>query len=139
MTGRLTVRERRSAVLSASSSRSSPSTWAWAPRVPSRVSWPGAHSCSPSSRWRPPPPATPPAWRRVGLDANWSVGYLAARLYVGWEFLYAGLDKATNSWYSGAGAGAVKGTLTGAIAQSHATAANVAPAVANWFAWSPST
>ena len=72
---------------------------------------------------------------RVGLDANWSVGYLAARLYVGWEFLYAGLDKATNSWYSGAGAGAVKGTLTGAIAQSHATAANAHPAVANWFAW----
>jgi thiosulfate dehydrogenase (quinone) large subunit len=71
---------------------------------------------------------------RVGLDANWSVGYLAARLYVGWEFLNAGLDKATNSWYSGAGAGAVKGTLTGAIAQSHATAANAHPAVANWFA-----
>jgi len=72
---------------------------------------------------------------RVGLDANWSVGYLAARLYVGWEFFYAGWDKATNSWFSGAGAGAVKGTLTGAIAQSHVTAATPHPAVANWFGW----
>jgi thiosulfate dehydrogenase (quinone) large subunit len=70
---------------------------------------------------------------RLGLDADWSVAYLAARLYVGWEFLNAGLDKATNSWYSGAGAAEVKGTLTGAVAQSHATATNPYPAVANWF------
>ncbi|MEO9174205.1 MAG: hypothetical protein ABI317_01740, partial [Gaiellales bacterium] len=50
----------------------------------------------------------------LGLDESWSLGYLAARLYVGWEFLYAGWDKASNSWYSGGGAGEVKGTLTGA-------------------------
>jgi thiosulfate dehydrogenase (quinone) large subunit len=70
---------------------------------------------------------------RLGLDANWSLGYLAARLYVGWEFLYAGWDKASNSWYNGGGAGAVKGTLTGAVAQSHATATNPYPAVSDWF------
>jgi thiosulfate dehydrogenase [quinone] large subunit len=70
---------------------------------------------------------------RVGLDEDWSIAYLAARLYVGWEFLYAGWDKATNSWFSGGGAGAVKGTLAGAIAQSHASAADPHPAVANWF------
>jgi thiosulfate dehydrogenase (quinone) large subunit len=69
----------------------------------------------------------------LGLDESWSLGYLAARLYVGWEFLYAGLDKATNSWYNGGGAGEVKGTLTGAVAQSHATAANPYPAVSDWF------
>jgi thiosulfate dehydrogenase (quinone) large subunit len=72
---------------------------------------------------------------RVGLDADWSIGYLAARLYVGWEFLYAGLDKATNGWYHGAGAGAVKGTLSGAVAGSHATATNPFPPVANWYGW----
>jgi thiosulfate dehydrogenase [quinone] large subunit len=70
---------------------------------------------------------------RVGLDQSWSVGYLAARLYVGWEFLYAGMDKATNSWFSGGGAGAVKGTLLGAVAGSHASAADPHPAVADWF------
>jgi thiosulfate dehydrogenase (quinone) large subunit len=70
---------------------------------------------------------------RVGLDTNWSLGFLAARLYVGWEFLYAGWDKATNSWFSGGGTDAVKGTLAGAVANSHATAANPHPAVSNWF------
>ena len=71
---------------------------------------------------------------RVGLDESWSLGYLSARLYVGWEFLYAGWDKATNSWFSGGGTDAVKGTLGGAVASSHATAANPHPAVSNWFA-----
>ncbi|MEO9175668.1 MAG: DoxX family membrane protein, partial [Gaiellales bacterium] len=37
------------------------------------------------------------------------------------------------SWYSGGGAGEVKGTLTGAVAQSHTTAANPYPAVSDWF------
>jgi thiosulfate dehydrogenase (quinone) large subunit len=72
---------------------------------------------------------------RVGLNEDWSVGYLAARLYVGWEFLYAGWDKATNSWYNGGGAGEVKGTLAGAVASSHATAKNPFPPVADWFGW----
>jgi hypothetical protein len=72
---------------------------------------------------------------RVGLDRDWSLGFLAARLYVGWQFLYAGWDKATNSWYSGGGEGAVKGTLGGAVAQSHASAADPHPAVSNWFGW----
>jgi thiosulfate dehydrogenase [quinone] large subunit len=72
---------------------------------------------------------------RVGLDADWSLGYLAARLYVGWEFFYAGWDKATNGWYHGGGAGAVSGTLSGAIAGSHASVATPHPAVAHWFGW----
>jgi hypothetical protein len=38
---------------------------------------------------------------RVQLDKDWSVAYLAARLFVGWEFLYAGWDKATTNWYDG--------------------------------------
>jgi thiosulfate dehydrogenase [quinone] large subunit len=70
---------------------------------------------------------------RVGLNEDWSLGYLAARLYVGWEFLYAGWDKATNSWYNGGGAGEVKGTLLGAVTSSHATAKNPYPPVADWF------
>jgi thiosulfate dehydrogenase [quinone] large subunit len=75
---------------------------------------------------------------RVGLDTDWSLGFLAARLYVGWEFLYAGWDKATNGWYSGGGEGAVSGTLGGAVAQSHASAADPHPAVSNWFGWTAS-
>jgi thiosulfate dehydrogenase [quinone] large subunit len=70
---------------------------------------------------------------RVGLNEDWSLGYLAARLYVGWEFLYAGSVKATNSWYNGGGAAEVKGTLLGAVASSHATAKNPYPPVADWF------
>jgi thiosulfate dehydrogenase [quinone] large subunit len=82
--------------------------------------------------------ATGRAWRfaRVGLHADWSLAYLAARLFVGWEFLYAGYEKATNGWYTdSAGTAEVKGLLGGAIAQSHATAQNPFPAVAHWFAW----
>ena len=70
---------------------------------------------------------------RVGLDRSWSLGFLAARLYVGWEFLHAGWEKAGASWFSGGGTDAVKGTLAGAVASSHATAANPHPAVSNWF------
>jgi thiosulfate dehydrogenase [quinone] large subunit len=73
---------------------------------------------------------------RVGLDADWSVGFLAARLYVGWEFLYAGSDKLTQSWYTQhAGMLEVKGILQGAIAQSQASAQNPFPAVPHWFAY----
>lgn len=73
---------------------------------------------------------------RVNLDADWSVAYLAARLFVGWEFLYAGWEKATHGWYSNAaGTAEVKGLLGGAIAQSHASAQNPFPPVAHWFAW----
>jgi thiosulfate dehydrogenase (quinone) large subunit len=75
------------------------------------------------------------ALARVGLDQDWSLGYLAARLFVGWEFLYAGWVKASTSWYSGAGAGEVKGFLSGGVAQSHATAATPFPNVSHWFAW----
>jgi thiosulfate dehydrogenase [quinone] large subunit len=73
---------------------------------------------------------------KVGLDANWSVGYLAARLYVGWEFLHAGWLKATDGWYTHhAGLLEVKGTLLGAIGQSHASAKDPFPAVSHWFAY----
>jgi uncharacterized membrane protein YphA (DoxX/SURF4 family) len=77
--------------------------------------------------------AGPPA--RLDLDKDWSVAYLAARLFVGWEFLYAGWSKATTSWYSGAGGVEVKGFLGGAIAQSHASAKAPFPNVSHWFAW----
>jgi len=73
---------------------------------------------------------------RVGLDADWSLEYLAARLFVGWEFLYAGWEKATNGWYTQhAGTAEVKGILTGAVAQSHASAQNPFPPVSHWFGW----
>jgi thiosulfate dehydrogenase [quinone] large subunit len=73
---------------------------------------------------------------RIGLDANWSVAYLAARLYVGWEFLHAGWLKATSGWYTQhAGLLEVKGTLLGAIAGSHASAKDPFPAVAHWYAY----
>ncbi len=75
------------------------------------------------------------ALARVGLDQNWSLAYLTARLFVGWEFLYAGWDKATNNWFHGAGSDEVKGFLGGAVGQSHATSANAFPAVSHWFAW----
>lgn len=71
---------------------------------------------------------------RVGLHADWSMAFLAARLYVGWEFLYAGWDKASNSWFSGAGETEVHGLLLGAVGQSHASAQNPNPGVAGWFA-----
>jgi thiosulfate dehydrogenase [quinone] large subunit len=72
----------------------------------------------------------------LGLGADWSLALLAARLYVGWEFLYAGWLKATNGWYTNsAGTAEVKGILAGAIAQSHASAQNPFPAVPHWFAW----
>ena len=72
---------------------------------------------------------------RVDLDKDWSVAYLAARLFVGWEFIYAGWSKATTSWYSGAGGAEVKGFLGGAVAQSHASAKVPFPNVSHWFAW----
>jgi thiosulfate dehydrogenase (quinone) large subunit len=73
---------------------------------------------------------------RVGLDADWSLGFLAARLYIGWEFLHAGWEKLTASWYTQhAGAAEVKGILEGAIAQSKASAQNPFPAVPHWFAY----
>ena len=73
---------------------------------------------------------------KVGLDANWSVGYLAARLYVGWEFLDAGWLKATSGWYTHhAGTGEVQGILSGAIAQSKASAKDPFPPVSHWFAY----
>jgi thiosulfate dehydrogenase [quinone] large subunit len=72
---------------------------------------------------------------RVDLEKDWSVAYLAARLFVGWEFLYAGWSKATTNWYSGAGGGEVKGLLGGGVAQSHASKAVPFPAVSHWFAW----
>jgi thiosulfate dehydrogenase [quinone] large subunit len=72
---------------------------------------------------------------RLDLDKDWSVAYLAARLFVGWEFLYAGWSKATTSWYSGAGGAEVKGFLGGAVAQSHASAKVPFPNVSHWFAW----
>lgn len=72
---------------------------------------------------------------RVGLDADWSMAYLTARLFVGWEFLYAGWSKATSSWFNGAGAPEVKGFLGGAVGQSHATGQSPFPAVSHWFAW----
>ena len=73
---------------------------------------------------------------RVGLDADWSLEYLAARLFVGWEFLYAGWEKATNGWYTQhAGTAEVKGILAGAVAQSHASAQNPFPPVSHWFGW----
>jgi thiosulfate dehydrogenase [quinone] large subunit len=73
---------------------------------------------------------------RIGLDANWSVGYLAARLYVGWEFLDAGWLKATSGWYTHhAGTAEVQGILGGAIAQSKASAKDPFPPVAHWFAY----
>ncbi len=75
---------------------------------------------------------------RVDLDKDWSVAYLAARLFVGWEFLYAGWSKATTSWYSGAGGAEVKGFLGGGVAQSHASATVPFPAVSHWFAWTAS-
>jgi thiosulfate dehydrogenase [quinone] large subunit len=75
---------------------------------------------------------------RVGLDQEWSLGYLTARLFVGWEFLYAGWDKASTSWFHGAGSPEVAGFLTGAVSQSHATAQNSFPAVSHWFAWTSS-
>ena len=71
----------------------------------------------------------------VGLDENWSLAYVAARLFVGWEFLYAGWDKATTNWFHGAGSEEVKGFLGGAVSQSHATGANAFPGVSHWFAW----
>lgn len=73
---------------------------------------------------------------RVGLDADWSLALLAGRLFVGWEFLYAGWLKATGGWYThAAGTAEVRGVLNGAITQSHATAQDPFPAVPHWFAW----
>jgi thiosulfate dehydrogenase (quinone) large subunit len=72
----------------------------------------------------------------IGLDADWSIGILAARLYVGWEFLHAGWLKMSDSWYTQhAGTLEVKGILQGAIAQSKASAQNPFPAVPHWFAY----
>jgi thiosulfate dehydrogenase [quinone] large subunit len=73
---------------------------------------------------------------RVGLDADWSIGFLAARLYVGWQFLHAAWLKMSDSWYTQhAGTLEVKGILQGAIAQSQASAQNPFPAVPHWFAY----
>src|SRR5438105_3055168 len=73
---------------------------------------------------------------RFGLNADWALGLLAARLYVGWEFLHAGWLKLTDGWYTQqAGTAEVKGILQGAIAQAHASAQNPFPAVPHWFAY----
>lgn len=73
---------------------------------------------------------------RAGLAADWSLALFAGRLFVGWEFLYAGWLKATGGWYThAAGTAEVKGVLAGAVAQSHASAQNPFPAVPHWFAW----
>lgn len=73
---------------------------------------------------------------KVGLDANWSLGFLAARLFVGWEFLYAGWMKASSGWYThAAGTAEVKGILAGAVASSHPSAQDPFPPVSHWFGW----
>ena len=74
---------------------------------------------------------------RVGLDQEWSLAYLAARLFVGWEFLHAGWEKASTNWYHGAGGSEVHGFLGGAVAGSHGAAGSF-PAVSHWFAWTSS-
>ncbi len=57
--------------------------------------------------------------------------WLLLRLYIGWEWLVAGWDKAASPAWVGAGAGAaVQGFLAGALAK----AAGAHPDVSSWYA-----
>jgi thiosulfate dehydrogenase [quinone] large subunit len=70
----------------------------------------------------------------AGLDQPYALGFLTARLFVGWQFLHAGWEKlVTEPGWLGSGHGAsAKGFLTGAAAPANSTGAH--PTVPAWFA-----
>lgn len=71
--------------------------------------------------------------QRLGLGNDWAIGFLAGRLFVGWEFLHAGWDKLTGAGWVGSDAGqSVKGFLD--FATSPAMTKGDFPAVPHWFA-----
>lgn len=64
-------------------------------------------------------------------DTRFSLIWLAVRLYVGWIWLEAGLEKVQNPAWAGSTAGvAMKGFIMGAIAK----ASEEHPAVQDWYA-----
>lgn len=67
-------------------------------------------------------------------DPRLGLVWLAARLWVGWEFLHAGWDKITDSAWVGSGApSAIHGFLSFAASDKMTTGDH--PAVATWYAW----
>jgi thiosulfate dehydrogenase [quinone] large subunit len=65
-------------------------------------------------------------------DTRFGWVWLIVRLYVGWEWFHAGLDKFNNPVWTGDKAGlAIKGFLAGAIQKT----AGAHPDVAGWYAW----
>lgn len=73
----------------------------------------------------------PPVSKFVFADTRFSVVWLIIRLYVGYEWVVAGLAKVKNPVWVGAKAGvAVKGFLIGAVAK----ASGAHPDVSGWYA-----
>ena len=69
--------------------------------------------------------------RLIFADTRFALVWLALRLYVGWMWLEAGLDKLGNPAWTGPEAGlAVKGFITGALAKT----AGPHPDVTGWYA-----
>ena len=73
----------------------------------------------------------PPFSRVLFADTRFAWIWLVARLYVGWIWLEAGLEKVQNPAWTGSTAGvAMKGFIMGAIAK----ASGEHPAVQDWYA-----
>ncbi|MCW2924128.1 MAG: small subunit DoxD [Thermoleophilia bacterium] len=69
----------------------------------------------------------------LGAGGDYAVGYLAARLFVGWEFLYAGWEKLTGDGWVGSSAGTgISGFLKNATSARMTSGDH--PAVSGWFA-----
>ena len=73
----------------------------------------------------------PPLSRLLFADTRFAWIWLVARLYVGWIWIEAGLEKVQNPAWAGSSAGvAMKGFIMGAIAK----ASGEHPAVQDWYA-----
>lgn len=74
----------------------------------------------------------PPFAQSLFGDVRWAWIWLIFRLYVGWQWLQAGLEKLTAPAWTGSKAGsALTGFINGALTQ--ATGAH--PNVQDWYAW----
>lgn len=68
----------------------------------------------------------------AGLDTPFSLGFVTARLFVGWQFLHAGWEKFNEpGWLGSSHGAAAKGFLTGAADPAASSGAH--PSVPGWF------
>lgn len=74
----------------------------------------------------------PPVARVLFGDVRWAWIWLILRLYVGWEWLQAGLGKLNNPAWTGSKAGAA---ITGFVTNALTKTSGAHPDVQAWYAW----